>query len=158
MISLQQYNSASQTSCFKMSDFVANFDLMVHLHLDEWWKETNRMEEEEKKENRLKSWKSQETKLGVLNRCCGQFAIFRPGVPRKIWLLTLNQSPKWSRTSLSVSFMPLRNTGKANPVVSAVILAYMWDLTGTSMYTTDQPFLVSDERSCIYQAITFSLE
>ncbi len=87
-----------------MSDFAANFDLLEGLSLDEWSKETDRMEEEEKKERRrleimsetLRSWKSQETKPGPSNRRCGQFAIFRPGVPRKIWLLILNQSPEWS--------------------------------------------------------------
>ncbi len=59
------------------------------------------MEEEEKKEGDMLtfirdievSWKSQETKPGLLNGRCGQFAIFRPGVQRK---LILNQSPKWS--------------------------------------------------------------
>ncbi len=35
-----------------MSDFVVNFDLLGGLSLDEWWKEMNRMEEEEKEERR----------------------------------------------------------------------------------------------------------
>ncbi len=46
---LQQYNCAKETNCFKMSDFVANFDLLGGLGPDEWWKEMDRMEEEEKK-------------------------------------------------------------------------------------------------------------
>ncbi len=35
-----------------MSDFVANFDLLGGLSLDEWLKEMDRMEEKEKKERR----------------------------------------------------------------------------------------------------------
>lgn len=31
---------------------------------------------------KLKSWKSQEMKLGPLNRLCGPFAVFRPGVSK----------------------------------------------------------------------------
>ncbi len=81
-----------------------NFDLLGRLGLDERWKEMDRMEEEEKKKRdadikkreTLKSWESQDAKRGPLNRRCGQFAVFRPGVRRKIWLLILNQSPKWS--------------------------------------------------------------
>ncbi len=72
-----------------MSDFVVNFDLVGGLSLDEWWKETDRTKEGEKKKETLKlmretlkSWKSQETKPGPLNRCCGRFTIFRPGVLR----------------------------------------------------------------------------
>ncbi len=45
---LQQYNCTSQTSCFKMSDFDV-FDLLGGLSLDKWWKEMDRMGEEEKK-------------------------------------------------------------------------------------------------------------
>ncbi len=41
----QQHNCVSQTSCFKMSDFVVNFNILWGLSLDEWWKEMNRMEE-----------------------------------------------------------------------------------------------------------------
>ncbi len=44
---LQQYNCASQTKCFEMSDFVVIFDLLGGLSLDEWWTEMDRMEEEE---------------------------------------------------------------------------------------------------------------
>ncbi len=87
-----------------MSDFVINFDLLGGLSLDEWWKETDRLEEEEKKKGvtlkltreTQKSRKSQEMKPGWINRRCGQFAVFKPGVPKEIWLLILNQSPKWS--------------------------------------------------------------
>ncbi len=35
-----------------MSDFVVNFDLLGGPSLDEWWKEMDRMEEEERKERR----------------------------------------------------------------------------------------------------------
>ena len=56
-----------QTNCFKMSDFVVNFDLLGGISLDECGKEMDRMEEEGKKERRqaeidetLKSWKSQD--------------------------------------------------------------------------------------------------
>ncbi len=55
-----------------MSDFVVNFNLLGGLSLDEWWKETDMMEEKEKKGRKhklmretLKSWKSQETKPGL---------------------------------------------------------------------------------------------
>lgn len=37
------------------------------------------------------SWKSQETRLTSLN---SPFAVFRPGVQRKIWQLIINHSPK----------------------------------------------------------------
>ncbi len=46
---LRQYNCTGQTSCFKMSEFVVNFDLLRGLSLNERWKETDRMKEEEKK-------------------------------------------------------------------------------------------------------------
>ncbi len=48
----QEYNCANQTSCFRMSDFVINFDLLGGLSLDEWLNETDRMKEEEIKERR----------------------------------------------------------------------------------------------------------
>ncbi len=47
LIALQQYNCVSRTSCFKLSDFVVNFNLLERPSLDEWWREMDSMEEEE---------------------------------------------------------------------------------------------------------------
>ncbi len=98
-------NCTSQTSCGKMSDFVINLDLLGGLSLDEWLKETDKMEEESNRERRHveinerdteEREKSRNKARTVVVRRCGRFTIFRPGVPTKIWLLILNQSTKWS--------------------------------------------------------------
>ncbi len=78
-----------------MSDFVVDFDLVGGLSLDEWWKVMDRRTDGERRKIKrkgdtlkliretLKSWKSQETKLGPSNRHYDQFAVFRLGVPRE---------------------------------------------------------------------------
>lgn len=63
-----------------------SFGLLGGLSVDEWWKEMDRTEEEDKKER----------KLAEINE------------------------------RLSVSFMAVWKTGRVNPLVSALMLAYVW--------------------------------
>ncbi len=70
---------------------------------------------------KLKSWKIQETKPEPLNRLCGPFAIFRPGVKKNLTVdhktitkLELNQA-------LCQFYATVKNR-KGEPMVSAVLL------------------------------------
>ncbi len=83
-----------------MSDFVANFDVMGGLSLDRRWKEMDRMEEEQKKERRHAKMNERDIEELENSRS-------KAGIVKQIWLLNLNQSLKWSLTSLSVCFMLL---------------------------------------------------
>lgn len=42
--------------CFKMSDYFVNFDLLDGLNGVKWWKEMDRIEEEDKKKRKEKCW------------------------------------------------------------------------------------------------------
>ncbi len=53
----------------------------------------------------------------------GLSVVFRHGVPKKIWVLILHQSPKLNSIKLSVNFMPLWKPGKVNFIgVSSYVL------------------------------------